>query len=181
MNTRIRKPALVAFALAALTTAFAGEAAAQQIECSAPADKVTGVTNPNGYYLHKKYQVDPDMQPLLTTTIQSDGGCLIAHLSGQVRITDNYVAFQVRVDGVPLQGQLPLPLYTKPVVFVAIDSSPVNDDEQYIDPTKPVSYNFFSRLPRGVHTVEVLGAAGSNIDPANPPTVTHLVLTLEYR
>ena len=181
MNTKNRKAALVAFALAGLTTAFAVEASAQQIECSAPADKVVGVTNPNGFYIQKKYQFDPDMQPLLSTTIQSDGGCLIAHLSGQVRITDNYVAFQVRVDGVPLQGQLPLPLYTKPVVFVAIDSAPVNDDEQYIDPTKPVSYNFFSRLPRGVHTVEVLGAAGSNIDPGNPPTATHLVLTLEYR
>jgi hypothetical protein len=71
--------------------------------------------------------------------------------------------------------------YTKPVVFVAIDSSTANDDEQFIDPTKPVSYNFFTRIPRGVHTVEVLGAAGSNIDPGNPPTVTHLVLTLEYR
>src|SRR6185295_12510898 len=120
-------------------------------------------------------------QLLLSTTIQADEGCLIAHLSGQVRITDNYVAFQVRVDGVPLEGQLPLPLYTKPVVFVAIDSSPANDDEQYIDPTKAVAYNLFTKVPRGTHLVEVLGAAGSGIDPANPPTVTHLVLTLEYR
>ena len=181
MNTKNRKTALVAFALAALIAAFAVEAAAQQVECSAPADKVTGVTNPNGHYIHKKYQFDAEMQTLLTTTIQSDGGCLIAHLSGQVRITDNYVAFQVRVDGVPLQGQVPLPLYTKPVVFVSIDSSTANDDEQYIDPTKAVAYNFFSRLPRGTHVVEVLGAAGSWIADDNPPTATHLVLTLEYR
>src|SRR5262245_66068973 len=105
MNTRNHKAALVALAFTTLTTAFAAEARAQQVECSAPADKVAAVTNPNGHYIYKKYQFDPDLQPLLTTTIQSDGGCLIAHLSGQVRITDNYVAFQVRVDGVPLQRQ----------------------------------------------------------------------------
>src|SRR4029450_12013702 len=88
--------ALVAFAFVALTTLVASEAAAQQVECSSPANKVTGVTNPSGFYIQKKYQFDPDMQPLLTTTIQAEeGGCLIAHLSGQVRITDNYVAFQV--------------------------------------------------------------------------------------
>jgi hypothetical protein len=173
--------ALLVFAVVALTTLVASEASAQQVECSSLANKVTGVTNPSGFYIQKKYQFDKDMQPLLSTTILAEEGCLIAHLSGQVRITDNYVAFQVRVDGVPLEGQLPLPLYTKPVVFVAIDSSPANDDEQFIDPTKPVSYNFFTRIPRGAHTVEVLGAAGSNIDPGNPPTVTHLVLTLEYR
>jgi len=93
----------------------------------------------------------------------------------------NYMAFQVRVDGVPLEGQVPLPLFTTPVVFVSIDASTANDDEQFIDPTKPVAYNFFIEVPKGSHVVEVLGAAGSGIDPANPPTATHLVLTLEYR
>ena len=173
--------AVIAFALVVFTSMFAIDAMAQQIECSSPSNKVAAVNNPNGFYIQKKYQFDKDMQLLLSTTIQADEGCLIAHLSGQVRITDNYVAFQVRVDGVPLEGQLPLPLYTKPVVFVAIDSSPANDDEQYIDPTKAVAYNLFTKVPRGTHLVEVLGAAGSGIDPANPPTVTHLVLTLEYR
>jgi hypothetical protein len=173
--------ALVAFAFVALTTLVASEAAAQQVECSSPSNKVTAVTNPFGHYITKKYQFDAEMQPLLTTTITAEEGCLIAHLSGQVRITDNYVAFQVRVDGVPLEGQLPLPLYSKPVVFVSIDSSTANDDEQYIDPTKAVSFNMFTKLRRGVHVVEVLGAAGSWIADDNPPTATHLVLTLEYR
>ena len=76
---------------------------------------------------------------------------------------------------------MPLPLYSKPVVFVAIDSSTTNDDEQYIDPTKAVAFNMFTRVPKGVHVVEVLGAAGSGIADDNPPTATHLVLTLEYR
>ena len=42
----------------------------------------------------------------------------------------------MRVDGVALEGQLPLPLFTTPVVFVAIDSNTDNQDEQFIDPTK---------------------------------------------
>jgi hypothetical protein len=67
------------------------------------------------------------------------------------------------------------------VVFVSIDAGASNDDEQFIDPTKVVSYNFFTRVPKGTHLVEVMGAAGSGIDPLNPPTATHLVLTLEYR
>ena len=105
----------------------------------------------------------------------------MAHLSGQVRITDNYVAFQVRVDGVPMEGQLPLPLFTTPVVFVAIDSGTANDDEQFIDPTKAVAYNFFAQLDAGNHTVEVMAAAGSNIVSPDFPSVNSLVLALEYR
>jgi hypothetical protein len=173
---------LVAVGLIVSGAIFPG-ARAQHVECSSAVRNVAAVTNPAGHVITTRYQSanPPNLQPLLATTIESAGGCLIAHLSGQVRITDNYVAFQVRVDGVPLEGQLPLPLYTTPVVFVAIDSSTANDDEQYIDPTKVVSYNFFTRIPPGTHRVEVLGAAGSGIDPGNPPTATHLVLTLEYR
>ncbi len=180
MNTNARNR-LVVFALVALTSLFAADARAQQVQCSSIASKVTAVTNPAGHVIKKKYQFDAKMQTLLRTTITTEEGCLIAHLSGQVRITDNYVAFQVRVDGVPLQGQVPLPLYSKPVVFVAIDSSTGNDDEQYIDPSKAVAFNMFTRVPKGVHVVEVLGAAGSGIADDNPPTATHLVLTLEYR
>jgi hypothetical protein len=181
MTTPITRTSLVAAGLL-VSIASVPDVRAQPIECSSSVRNVAAVTNPAGHVITTKYQFDnPNLQPLLTTTIESGEGCLVAHLSGQVRITDNYVAFQVRVDGVPLQGQLPLPLYTTPVVFVSIDSGTANDDEQFIDPTKVVSYNFFIRIPNGTHRVEVLGAAGSGIDPANPPTVTHLVLTLEYR
>lgn len=173
---------LVALGVIGLAAAFAGDALAQQVECSSPVRNVAAVTRPAGHVITTRYQLDsPNLQPLLSTTIVTGDGCLVAHLSGQVRITDNYVAFQVRVDGVPMEGQVPLPLFTTPVVFVAIDASTANDDEQFIDPTKPVAYNFFVEVPKGTHVVEVLGAAGSNIDLQNPPTATHLVLTLEYR
>jgi len=181
MKTRTATTIVVAAGLVVLGASVT-DVRAQQIECSSAVRNVTAVTNPAGHVITTKYQSDtPNLQPLLATTIESGEGCLIAHLSGQVRITDNYVAFQVRVDGVPLEGQLPLPLFTTPVVFVAIDSSTANQDEQFIDPTKVVSYNFFTNIAKGTHLVEVLGAAGSGIDPANRPTATHLVLTLEYR
>ena len=32
------------------------------------------------------------------------------------------------------------------MVFVSIDSGAANDDEQFIDPTKVVAYNFFTQL-----------------------------------
>jgi hypothetical protein len=177
-----RTTSTIIFAAGLVVLGVTTDARAQQVECSSAVRNVTAVTNPAGHVISTLYQFDtPNLQPLLSTTIESGDGCLVAHLSGQVRITDNYVAFQVRVDGVPLEGQLPLPLFTTPVVFVAIDSGTVNQDEQFIDPTKPVSYNFFTMIPKGTHLVEVLGAAGSGIDPNNRPTATHLVLTLEYR
>jgi hypothetical protein len=181
MNVRTATTILIAAGLVLLCASF-NDARAQQIECSSAVRNVTAVTNPAGHVISTRYQFDtPNLQPLLSTTIESGEGCLVAHLSGQVRITDNYVAFQVRVDGVPLEGQVPLALFTTPVVFVTIDSSTANQDEQFIDPTKVVSYNFFTNIPKGTHLVEVLGAAGSGIDVANRPTATHLVLTLAYR
>ena len=183
MSTPIFRRILVTAGVVLSVAGAAADARAQPVECSSAGGRVAAVTNPAGHIITTRYQSEtlPNLQLLLTTTIESGEGCLIAHLSGQVRITDNYVAFQVRVDGVPLEGQLPLPLFTTPVVFVAIDSSTANDDEQFIDPTKVVSYNFFTMIPKGTHLVEVLGAAGSGIDPGNRPTATHLVLTLEYR
>jgi len=173
----------MATALVMLATAFAVDAMAQQIECSGPASNVTAVTNPAGHTITTKFQIDnPNLETLLTTTIDAGRGCLVAHLSGLARITDNYVVFQVRVDGVPMEGHLGSFVgVATPVVFVLIDANSVNDDEQFIDPTKVVAYNFFTRLDKGTHTVEVLAAAGSNIVSPDFPTVVALVLTLEYR
>ena len=84
MNNR-----LVVFTLFALTALFAADAGAQQVQCSSIASKVTAVMNPVGHEIKKKYQFDAQMQTLLRTTITTEEGCLIAHLSGQVRITDN--------------------------------------------------------------------------------------------
>ena len=168
------------------------DALAQPIECSSKADQVTAVTNPAGHVINTNFQSgNPNLQQLLSTTIKSAGrGCVIAHLSGLARITDNYVVFQVRVDGVVMHGHQLTGLANPdtPVVIVSIDAtngtSPSGDpldDEQFIDPTKVAAFNFFAEVDTGMHTVEVFAAAGSGIDPLNQPRVSSLVLTLEYR
>jgi hypothetical protein len=160
-----------------------GDAIAQSIECASPVRNIAGVTDPASHVITTKYQFDtPNLQPLLKTTINAERGCLVAHVSGLARITDNYIVFQVSVDGVPMLGHLSgIAGVATPVVFVTLDEgTPPYNDEQFSDPTKVVAYNFFARVGAGDHTVEVLAAAGSNIDPLNPPLVNNLVLTLAY-
>ncbi|HEX6125758.1 MAG TPA: hypothetical protein VFZ23_10350 [Pyrinomonadaceae bacterium] len=181
MNQGKKYKAIVLIALIigiSISTAFG-----QQVECSSRAERVTAVTNANGHLITTKFQFDvPNLQPLLTTTFIASGPtCVVAHLSGLARITDNYVVFQVRIDGVPMRGHTFLPGVNTPVVFRTIDANPEYEDEQFIDPTKVVSYNFFASVPPGEHTVQVLAAAGSNIIAGLEPSVNALVLTLEYR
>jgi hypothetical protein len=183
MNTRNSRTRRIAVAAALFSAACTVDAWAQQVQCQGQAKSIAAVTRPAGHVITTQYSDTTALQTLLSTTIHTEAdGCVTASLSGQVRITDNFVVFQVRINGVPLQGQSPLTGFTTPVVFVAIDAaSNVNEDEQLIDPTKAVAFNFFGRLPRGSHLVEVLGAGGGAIDPANRPTATHLVLTLAHR
>ena len=155
----------------------------QQVDCTGKADRVTAVTNPNGHLITTKFQFDtPNLQQLLSTRINVTGpaNCVVAHLSGLARITDNYVVFQVTIDGVPMNGHTFLPGVNTPIVFRTIDANTEFQDEQFIDPTKVVAYNFFAEVPAGIHTVHVMAAAGSNILPGLEPTVNALVLTLEY-
>ncbi|RIJ88612.1 MAG: hypothetical protein DCC43_15965 [Candidatus Brocadia sp.] len=179
-----KRKTCVALALGTLVMGItAVTAMGQQIRYSSAAGKVAAVTNPSGHTLTRRFQLDtPNLQRLLSTTIYSGRGCIIAHLSGLARITDNYVVFQVRMDGVPMRGHTTLLDVPTPVVYCNTDalSSPPYDDEQYIDPTKVCSYNLFDRVLPGTHTVEVMGAAGSNIISGNEPSVNALVLTLEY-
>jgi len=159
-----------------------GQSIATPIECRSVASAVKAVTDPDAHYITTLFQFDdPNLERLLSTSITVSGtglSCIIAHLSGMARITDNYIVFQVRVDGVPMQGHLSsLGDVPTPVVAVAYD----DENEQFSDPTKVVSYNFFQRVAPGAHLVEVMVAAGSGIDVTNYPTVSSPVLTLEYR
>jgi hypothetical protein len=98
--------------------------------------------------------------------------------SAHARITDNYIVFQVRIDGVPMQGHLSaIGPYTTPAIVALYD----DPSEQLSDPTKVVAYNFFARVGPGTHTVQVMVAAGSGIDPNNLPQVGSPVLTLQHR
>ncbi len=178
-----RISAIVLLCASMFVLGLADEARAQQVECRSTASTVKAVTAPDYHPVTTKFQLDtPNLQPLLTTTVFVTGlgaSCIIAHFSAMARITDNYVVFQVRVDGEPMEGHLSgVPGVATPVIFTALDD---NVAEQFTDPTKVVAYNFFKRVRPGLHTIEVMVAAGSNIDPANPPQIGSPVLTLEYR
>jgi hypothetical protein len=161
---------------------LAPDAAAQQVECRGSAPNVRAVTAPDYHYVTTRFQFDtPNLQPLLTTSIFVSGttaSCVIAHFSALARITDNYIVFQVRIDGMPMLGHLSaIGPYATPAIFASID----DEAEQLSDPSKVVAYNFFARVRPGFHTVQVMVAAGSGIDPNNLPQVGSPVLTLEYR
>ena len=82
MNARTTTTILI---LAGFVVVGAGvrDAGAQQVECSSAVRNIAAVTNPAGHVITTKYQFDtPNLQPLLSTTIESGEGCLIAHLSG---------------------------------------------------------------------------------------------------
>ncbi|HEX2444127.1 MAG TPA: hypothetical protein VHJ77_09295 [Vicinamibacterales bacterium] len=173
---------ILASALCMFLLGCSGNAAAQQIECRSSAPLVKAVTSPDNHYVTTRFQFDtPNLQPLLTTSIfvnSRGSSCVIAHFSAHARITDNYIVFQVRIDGVPMQGHLSaIGPYTTPAIVALYD----DPSEQLSDPTKVVAYNFFARVGPGTHTVQVMVAAGSGIDPNNLPQVGSPVLTLQHR
>ena len=169
-------------AFAVLTAGFLdNQATAQQVSCTGVASHVLAVTDLTYKLVNTKFQFDtPNLESMLVAKFKVAGktpSCVVAHFSGLTRVTDNYVVFQVRIDGVPMQGHLPgFAGVADPVVWAQMD----DQDEQLSDPIKVASFNFFQKVNPGNHVVEVLVAAGSNIDPANHPTVTNQVLTLEY-
>jgi hypothetical protein len=129
-----------------------------------------------------KFQLDtPNLEPLMRTVVTVAGpgrSCLVVNLSAQTRITDNYVVYQVRVDGVPMQGHTGGWFgVADPVLVTLFD----DEDEQFVDPYRIVSHNFFARVAPGRHVVEVMVAGGSNIAPGLEPRVVSPVLTVFYR
>jgi hypothetical protein len=160
----------------------APQATAQQLTCRSAAARVTTSTLPSNHAITTRFQLDtPNLQVLMRVPVTVAGpspSCLVADLSALARITDNYVVFQVRVDGVPMNGhQGGYFGVADPVVPVLFD----DQDEQFVDPYRILSYNFFARVRPGRHVVEVMVAAGSNIAPGLEPQVVSPVLTLHHR
>ena len=161
---------------------FTTTAGAQQIECRGSAPLVKAVTLPDNHYVTTRSQFDtPNLQPLLTTSIFVNGpgtSCVIAHFSAHARITDNYIVFQVRIDGEPMQGISARSARTRRLpssrcTATRRNSSAIPRSQR---PTTPSH-----AMRRGTHTVQVMVAAGSGIDPNNLPQVGSPVLTLEHR
>ena len=173
---------LFSLAVFAALVGLPAESSAQAVTCQSSAGRIKAVSLPGNTAVTTRFQLDtPNLQTLLRTGVTVSGpgrSCLVVNLSAQTRITDNYVVYQVRVDGVPMEGHtggwFGVP---DPVLVTLFD----DQDEQFVDPFRIVSHNFFARVPPGRHVVEVMVAGGSNIAPGLEPQVVAPVLTLHYR
>src|SRR6185295_3645492 len=112
-----------AFALAALLVPSV--ARADTIACRSEAPIVKAVTIAEEYFQIKKlFQFEsPFLEPLLETTISVGGtglSCVLATFSTVVTPVDNYVVFQVTMDGVRMLGHTRT--YVDPEVPVVIQT-----------------------------------------------------------
>lgn len=178
------KHKLIPIVALALSGAQAGSALAvgEPVACRSSAGTVKAITLPGYHPIKTRFQFDnPNLEPLMGTQVSVTGtgmSCIVAHFSTHARITDNYIVFQVRVDGVPMEGHLGS---YGTVATPVIETNLQDPAEQTTDLPRIVAYNFFKKVMPGTHTVEVLAAAGSNIAPGQEPSVGSPVLTLEYR
>ena len=173
--------ALAVLALAIPLSSWEGQASDNQIECESKSKQVKAVTSPGVHGTNVSFSSNPsyfDPTPLLRTTINVEGNrptCLIAHFSAMAQPQDNWVVFQVRVDGVPMEGHAPgLGTVAIPVVFDP-------DESGAIGPYRMVAYNFFAEVGPGEHMVEVLFAGCcSSIPTGSGAGVVSPVLKLQY-
>jgi hypothetical protein len=169
--------------VAAAALFSAAPASAQQTECAGTATKVKAVSLADYQKVKALFQFpdfaqfpDGNLQQLLSTDVTVDGpgrSCLVATFSAMALPSDNYMVFQVRVDGVPMEGHLSSAgTVATPVVVVA--------EETDMNQPKMVSYTFFKTVGPGPHRVEVMVAAGSGPGPFEP-AVGSPVLVLKYK
>lgn len=122
-----------------------------------------------------------DPVPLLNATIQLNGrrpGCLIAHFSNIPQPADNHVVYQVRVDGVPMEGHNP-----NLFGFGTAAVSDPNRTDEFVDVPRMASYTFFATIEPGEHIVEVLfaGCCSGTTGNSTGTVVAGATLTLQYR
>jgi hypothetical protein len=125
-----------------------------------------------------------DSKPLLTTTIETkEGGCVITTFSANSRPSDNAVVYQVRMDGVPLEGHVTagMPGAGNITVPYVVEPSPI--DSVGSRPLRMSSFTFFAQAKPGRHKIEVLLAACCSANMGTPPgsiQVDNATLVVQY-
>jgi hypothetical protein len=173
---------VVLLAAAAWGLATASGAIAAPIECASVASRVKAQVNTGVHGTNVAFNSNPGRfhpVPLLSTNITVGGtvaSCLIAHFSAMAQPQDNWVVFQVRVDGVPMFGHAAgLGGVVLPVVFDP-------DESGAIGPYRMVAHDFFARVAPGPHRVEVYFAGCCSANPnGSGAAVESPVITLQYR
>src|SRR5688500_5214801 len=173
-----RLPSFLTIALVAVATLLVPTlSSADTIVCRSEAPIVKAATITEDYVPVKtRFQFDtPNLLPLLETTISVTGtgpSCVVAYFSAVVKPLDNYVVFQVSVDGVPMHGHGRF--YTDPNTPVVVEM-----EETGLNQARMIAHQFFLGVNPGVHTVRVSVARGSG-PGAFDPSVEGPVLSIHY-
>jgi hypothetical protein len=176
-----RSTSALTFTLAAFAALLVPSAAsAQTVVCRSLAPTVKAVTIAEDYFsVTRLFQSPPPHQPnletLLETTISVTGtgpSCVVAYFSAVVKPSDNYLVFQVSVDGVPMHGHGRF--YTDPNTPVVVEM-----EETGLNQARMIAHQFFLGVNPGVHTVRVSVARGSG-PGAFDPSVEGPVLSIHY-
>jgi hypothetical protein len=133
-----------------------------------------------------------DQNPLFTTSVKSSSqSCIIATLSTLAKPHDNWIMFQVLVDGKPMYGHVSsdeffteigypeLTAYVKPARELVGDPE-AGDKNLY----RMLSYTFYMPVGQGTHTVEVKWAGCCTlIGPYNENTfeIGRSTLLIHYK
>jgi hypothetical protein len=181
-SARTYRRVVLAAALVAIAAAVPARAAE---ECESLAYKVKAVSLGGTYfptYSIFNYPADGvgHFDTLMSTTVTVGGGrtpsCLIANFSTMAYPQDNSIVFQVRVDGVPMEGHMNgSGDIATPIVW--------DPEETDLNNPRMVSYTFFKKVTPGAHKVEVLFAGCcSAAAPTGPAAYAGSpVLTLQHR
>jgi hypothetical protein len=136
----------------------------RQVTCGSDVTRIKSVTRPNYTpttvdFVASGGGLDPT--PLLQTTVSvagEDRSCLVVNFSTMARPLDDYVVFQVQVDGVPMEGHLS---------SFAGFATPVVGDPEETNKKLPrmVAYTFFKEVAPGPHRVQVFFAGCCSVNP----------------
>lgn len=179
--TRMKQGLVLLIVLLILSLPLEGRASHDQVACESKPKNVKAVSIASTHITTVNFTGSGggfDPNPLLTTTVTIGGSkpsCLVTHFSAIPQPTDNHIVFQVRVDGMPMEGHVPNLFGTgTPAV------SEPNQTDEFVDVPRMAAYTFFKEVKPGDHTVEVLFAACCSSGPFGATYVDAAVLTLEF-
>jgi hypothetical protein len=130
-------------------------------------------------------------EPLFSTSVKtSNQSCIIATFSALALPSDNWVVFQVLVDGQPMHGHMSsgeffedmgyseLATYVKPATPLVGDPEETNKNL-----FRMLSYTFFMPVTQGTHTIEVKWAGCCTALPTNLNTfeIGRATLLIHYK
>jgi hypothetical protein len=123
-----------------------------------------------------------DSPALLSTNIElKNSGCVVVHFSANTFVADNSVVYQVRMDGVPMEGHISsvLPAVgnsAQPIVLEGDEDGPTTKTYRMS------SFSFFAKANPGNHKIEVMVAGCCSGNTTGSPIVVtdNATLIVQY-